>query len=62
MNKKNITPNPKQPVDRVSTGKLPNALAELSEDVLQAGDICPSFKIHQAERNPYFTAYDGGGE
>ena len=37
MNKKAITPNPKQPVDRVPTGQLPTALAELSEDALVSG-------------------------
>ena len=37
MNKKNITPNPKQPVDRVTTGKLPNLLAELEEASLSGG-------------------------
>jgi bacteriocin leader peptide (microcyclamide/patellamide family) len=31
MNHKSITPNPQQPVDRVPTGQLPSALAELSE-------------------------------
>jgi bacteriocin leader peptide (microcyclamide/patellamide family) len=34
MNNKSITPNPQQPVDRVPTGQLPNALAELSEEIL----------------------------
>jgi len=34
MDKKNITPNPQQPVDRVPTGQLPSALAELSEEAI----------------------------
>ena len=34
MNKKTITPNPQQPVDRTPTGKLPSILSELSEDTL----------------------------
>ena len=34
MNNKSITPNPQQPVDRVPTGQLPSALAELSEAAL----------------------------
>jgi bacteriocin leader peptide (microcyclamide/patellamide family) len=34
MNNKSITPNPQQPVDRVPTGQLPSALAELSEATL----------------------------
>ena len=37
MNNKSITPNPQQPVDRVPTGQLPSALAELSEAELSAG-------------------------
>ncbi|NER34291.1 MAG: microcyclamide/patellamide family RiPP [Oscillatoria sp. SIO1A7] len=40
MDKKNISPNPQQPVDRVPSGQLPSALAELSEEALgQAGTI-----------------------
>ncbi|WP_416236370.1 DUF5837 family cyanobactin class RiPP [Spirulina sp. CCNP1310] len=34
MDKKNISPNPQQPVDRVPSGQLPSALAELSEESL----------------------------
>ncbi|MCT7963677.1 DUF5837 family protein [Laspinema sp. D1] len=34
MDKKNISPNPLQPVDRVPTGQLPSALAELSEEAI----------------------------
>ncbi|MCW6035565.1 DUF5837 family protein [Spirulina subsalsa FACHB-351] len=34
MDKKNITPNPQQPVDRVPSGQLPSALAELSEEAI----------------------------
>ena len=37
MNNKSITPNPQQPVDRVPTGQLPSALAELSEAALSQG-------------------------
>ena len=37
MNKKNITPNPSQPVDRVPSGQLPSALAELSEEAIGDG-------------------------
>ncbi|CDM96174.1 MULTISPECIES: DUF5837 family cyanobactin class RiPP [Limnospira] len=51
MNKKNISPNPQQPVDRIPTGQLPSVLAELSEEAigsqaqaasarLAAGGIC----------------------
>ncbi len=37
MNNKSITPNPQQPVDRIPTGQLPSALAELSEAEISAG-------------------------
>ena len=63
MNNKSITPNPQQPVDRVPTGQLPSALAELSEaalsgtltsDVLPLGDfVCAAFGI---------CSYDGDDE
>ncbi len=36
MDKKNITPNPQQPVDRVPTGQLPSALAELNEEEISS--------------------------
>ncbi len=42
MNKKNITPNPQQPVDRVTTGKLPNLLAELEEASLSGTHTLPA--------------------
>ena len=53
MNKKNITPNPKQPVDRVTTGKLPNLLAELEEASLSGTHTLPL-----VDR---FDFYVGGG-
>ena len=42
MNKKNITPNPSQPVDRVPSGQLPSALAELSEEAI-GGSVSASY-------------------
>ena len=42
MDKKNITPNPAQPIDRIPTGQLPNELAELSEETLSSGSLLPS--------------------
>lgn len=42
MNKKIITPNPQQPVDRISTGQLPPVLAELQEDNLTASHVLPA--------------------
>ncbi|MEX6780059.1 DUF5837 family cyanobactin class RiPP, partial [Limnospira fusiformis] len=41
-NKKNISPNPQQPVDRVPTGQLPSALAELSEAALSFAGVYAS--------------------
>ena len=55
MNKKNITPNPTQPVNRIPTGQLSSALAELSEvtltgsNILAAGNNC----------GIYVCAYEG---
>ncbi|CDM96186.1 DUF5837 family cyanobactin class RiPP [Limnospira indica] len=49
MDKKNISPNPQQPVDRIPTGQLPSALAELSEEAIgsqaQAGRKCRSAEL-----------------
>ncbi|MEX6778629.1 DUF5837 family cyanobactin class RiPP [Limnospira fusiformis] len=42
MNKKNISPNPLQPIDRVPTGQLPSALAELSEEAIGSLEALPS--------------------
>jgi len=41
MDKKNISPNPQQPVDRVPTGQLPSALAELSEEAIGSLALAP---------------------
>ena len=48
MNKKTISPNLQKPVDRVPTGQLPSALAELNEAALsepalylRAGHVIP---------------------
>ncbi len=35
MDKKNLMPQAAQPVNRISTGQLPDVLAELSEEALQ---------------------------
>ncbi|MEA5420816.1 DUF5837 family cyanobactin class RiPP [Spirulina sp. CCNP1310] len=50
MNKKNISPNPQQPVDRVPAGQLPSALAELTEASLNATHAIPHKK-----------SFEGGG-
>jgi bacteriocin leader peptide (microcyclamide/patellamide family) len=39
MNNQNLMPNQAQPIDRITTGQLPSALAELSEEMLQGTDF-----------------------
>ena len=56
MNHKSITPNPQQPVDRVPTGQLPSALAELSEAALVDG-CTPQDWFHYGT-----CSYDGDDE
>ena len=67
MNNKSITPNPQQPVDRVPTGQLPSALAELSEATLSAEVLLPSTweKKGGREEGKRFSgscSYDGDDE
>ena len=38
MNKKIISPNPNQPIDRVPAGQLPSTLAELTEAALSGNE------------------------
>ena len=40
MDQKNLMPQAAQPVNRISTGQLPDVLAELSEEALQLHDSC----------------------
>ena len=42
MNNKTITPSFPQPVDRIASGQLPSALAELSEAALSSGGALSS--------------------
>jgi bacteriocin leader peptide (microcyclamide/patellamide family) len=60
MNNKSITPNPQQPVDRVPTGQLPSALAELSEAQLDGG-IGSSSGPGMCMK-PCLCSYDGDDE
>ncbi|NER37993.1 MAG: microcyclamide/patellamide family RiPP [Oscillatoria sp. SIO1A7] len=57
MNKKNISPNPQQPVDRVPAGQLPSALAELSEEALASASVLPAFDEEAQEVG--FCSFDG---
>ena len=61
MNKKNITPNPQQPVDRVTTGKLPNLLAELDEASLNSTHTLPAAAGDFGGLRVY-CSYDGEDE
>ena len=61
MDKKNLMPQAAQPVNRISTGQLPDVLAELSEEALQLHDSCDGgdaavFASFRAEK---YCSYDG---
>ncbi|MFO7091620.1 DUF5837 family cyanobactin class RiPP [Limnospira platensis] len=58
MDKKNITPNPQQPVDRVPSGQLPSALAELSEEAIGSLEALPA----GIPFPPCVCSYDGDDE
>ena len=60
MNNKSISPNLQQPVDRVPTGQLPSALAELSEAQLDGG--IGSSGDPMLCLGPCLCSYDGDDE
>ncbi|BAI93361.1 DUF5837 family protein [Arthrospira platensis NCB002] len=57
MDKKNISPNPQQPVDRVPSGQLPSALAELSEEAIGSLALASGLVLM-----PCFCSYEGDDE
>jgi len=59
MNNKSISPNLQHPVDRVPTGQLPSALAELSEAQLDGGIGSSADKLCIG---PCLCSYDGDDE
>jgi bacteriocin leader peptide (microcyclamide/patellamide family) len=69
MDKQNLMPQAVQPVNRITTGQLPESLAELSEEALQLhGESSASVQISAAEiwvddiwvgYAPCFCSYDG---
>ncbi len=61
MNNKSISPNLQQPVDRVPTGQLPSALAELSEAVLSS-DVLPLSRWSGDPRDGAACSYDGSDD
>ena len=62
MNKKAITPIPQHPVDRISTGKLPSALAELTEAALLVSHTLPAGKAYNYHGKGCYCAYDADEE
>ena len=60
MNKKTISPNLQKPVDRVPTGQLPSALAELNEVALSTG-VVPLYNANTWDW-PGMCSYDGGDD
>ena len=66
MDKQNLMPQAAQPVNRTTTGQLPDVLAELSEEALQLhGDEAETAAVFASgssfERavNPWACSYDG---
>ena len=62
MDKQNLMPQVAQPVNRISTGQLPESLAELSEEALQLGDSAYSTSVLASSRcrpATFVCSYDG---
>jgi len=67
MDKKNLMPQVAQPVNRISTGQLPESLAELSEEALQlhgnsakdAAVVFASGTGLQLKAGYHYCSYDG---
>ena len=63
MDKKNLMPQAAQPVNRTTTGQLPDVLAELSEEALQLhGDSEAAAVFASVFRGQFVTtwcSYDG---
>ncbi|MGB3532852.1 MAG: DUF5837 family cyanobactin class RiPP [Microcoleaceae cyanobacterium] len=61
MEKKNITPEQNQPINRITNGQLPDVLAELSEEILQDESFAPALEAHDADGGPAgcWCSFDG---
>jgi bacteriocin leader peptide (microcyclamide/patellamide family) len=59
MDKKNITPAPYQPINRITSGQLPAELAELSEEILQDESFTPTLVAHWTGANGGRCSFDG---
>ena len=64
MNKKNISPNSTEPVDRLPTGQLPGILTELSEESLaqNGSSVLPSSGYGGMTGLPCYCSFDGDNE
>ncbi|NES82861.1 MAG: microcyclamide/patellamide family RiPP [Moorea sp. SIO1G6] len=49
MDKKNITPEQNQPINRITSGQLPAELAELSEEILQDESFAPALEAQSSQ-------------
>ena len=58
MDKKNITPEQNQPINRITSGQLPAELAELSEEILQDEAFSPALSALLVG-TPCGCSYDG---
>ncbi len=52
MDKKNLMPQQAQPIERITTGQLPDVLAELSEEVL-GGSTFSSASVQPLGHYPF---------
>ena len=62
MDKQNLMPQAAQPVNRITTGQLPDVLAELSEEALQLHDSCgggDAAVFASVEQVSCYCSYDG---
>ncbi|NER34296.1 MAG: microcyclamide/patellamide family RiPP [Oscillatoria sp. SIO1A7] len=62
MNKKDISPNPQQPIDRLPSGQLPSALAELNEEALAQGGVQAHAGLGWCGCSCCSCSYDGDDE
>jgi bacteriocin leader peptide (microcyclamide/patellamide family) len=59
MDKQNLMPQVAQPVNRITTGQLPESLAELSEEALQLHGDDAAAVLASRITNPDICSYDG---
>ncbi|MCC5617050.1 DUF5837 family protein [Nostoc sp. CHAB 5836] len=59
MDKQNLMPQAAQPVNRITTGQLPESLAELSEEALQLHGDAVTNVLASTRCQCEFCSYDG---